>query len=66
MTQRQYARSTKYLVLRNVTFPNSAGKLVIAKAGDIVTDYPPTSARLDVRDGVLEHYEEEKGKEGDE
>ena len=57
MTQHQYSRSTKFRALRGITYTGTNGELIHAKEGDIVTDYPPSGAKLDVRDGVLEHYE---------
>lgn len=63
-----YTKTTRFRVLRAVTYPDSRGKLQHAKEGDIVTDYPLSSANHDVRDGVLEvvNSTHEKGKEVDE
>jgi len=66
MTRQSFTRESRYYALREVTYPDSNGKLVHAKVGDIVIDYPPSSARCDVRDGVIEHIHEEKRKEAEE
>jgi hypothetical protein len=62
-----YTRATKYRVLRDaVTYPGSDNMLCHAKLGDIVTDYPPTSAKHDVYGGVLEVVVDKKDGKGKE